>query len=251
MNGKLILIFIVSVVLFMVAATYRFHDSAHAMGMIRKGGGMARHPALLDKDRDSYVLIATAGVVPPYQGDARVVLEGDPDLTATFHNSGPVLDLGIHRHPEFRNNTYYDLRPRDRVALWVKIKRNRVTAQKQAAAALLRQPATAALPPCTQCEPETRDSAAVAIVQNNYALTSSDPEGKPPESVKVREQGAAPINRGQVSATESESSRSGKGPGARSAKGPAVAFYDAVTNEPLLRIPIRFTGGTGGGGNDH
>jgi len=251
MSVKTLLVFIVSVAIFTLAATYRFHDSAHAMGVIKKGGGMARHPALLDKDRDSYILIATAGVVPPYQGNARVVLEGDPGLTATFHNSEPVLDLGIHRHPEFRNNTYYDLRPRDRIALWVKIKRNQVTAQKQASTALIRQPETTTLPPSTQCEHENKGAATVAIEQNNYARPSTNPEGKPPESLNAGEQEAARKDRGQGSSTESGSRWRGKGSGAKPAKGPAVAFYDAATNEPLLRIPIRFTGGTGGGVNDH
>ncbi len=180
MSGKILLIFFVSAAIFMLAATYRFHDSAHAMGMIKKGGGMARHPALLDKDRDSYVLIATAGVVPPYQGNARVVLEGDPTLTATFHNSEPALDLGFHRHPEFRNNTYYDLRPRDRIALWVKIKRTRsLQDRKQAAIALNQKRMRGALPPCTQCEPEIKGADTVASEQGEHARPSAKSEPPP------------------------------------------------------------------------
>ncbi|MDD2851810.1 MAG: hypothetical protein PHY09_07910 [Desulfuromonadaceae bacterium] len=215
MNGKTLIIFIVSVAFFTLAATYRFHDSAHAMGMIKQGGGVARHPALLDKDRDSYVLIATAAVVPPYHGNARVVLEGDPTLTATFHNSEPVVDIGIHRHPTFRDNTYFDLRPRDRVALWVKIKRGPVTVRQHTpVVAQQKQAVRGTEPVCTQCESEG----------GNMTAKSSADAGSKWRGKKVGSQGV---------------------------KGPAVAFYDVATNGPLLRIPIQFADGAGGGDDDH
>lgn len=252
MNGKTLLIFIISVAIFTLAATYRFHDSAHAMGVIKKGGGTARHPALLDKDRDSYILIATAGVVPPYHGNARVVIEGDQSLTATFHNSTPVLDLGIHRHPGFRNNTYYDLRPGDRIALWVKINRNRsLQDRKQNAIAMNQERLRGALPACTQCDPENRGTDTVASESGNSGRPLAESEGKPAESSKTIEHGAAWKDKGQASEAGSGSKWRGKGSGEKRAKGPAVSFYDAATNEQLLRIPIRFTGGTGGDDNDH
>ena len=123
MKYTTIAIFIVSVAISAMAANHRFQDSGHALGMLKIGGGMARHPALLDKERDSYVLIATAGVVPPFRGNARVVLEGGRGLEATFHNAEPTVNFGFHHRPEFRGDTYYDLRPKDRIALWVRIKR--------------------------------------------------------------------------------------------------------------------------------
>lgn len=126
MNYKTIIAFLLSVTVCGVAASYRFHDSAHAMGTLKTGGGTVRHSAMLDRDRDSWVLIATAGVVPPFRGNARVVLEGDRRLAATFHNAQPAVSLGVHHRPEFRADTYYDLRPGDRIALWVKISRNEV-----------------------------------------------------------------------------------------------------------------------------
>jgi hypothetical protein len=124
MSIKTITAFLLAVAVCGVAATHRFHDSAHAMGTLKRGGGQARHPALLDRDRDSWVLIATAGVVPPFRGNARVALEGNQGLGATFHNAGPAVNLGLHHRPEFRADTYYDLRPGDRIALWVKLSRN-------------------------------------------------------------------------------------------------------------------------------
>ncbi len=124
MKFSTIALFSLSVVISAVAAHYRFHDSAHAIGMLKIGGGTARHPAVLDKERDSHVLIATAGVVPPFRGNARVVLEGGRGLSATFHNAEPAVNLGLHHRPEFRGDTYYDLRPKDRIALWVRITRN-------------------------------------------------------------------------------------------------------------------------------
>ncbi|MGA7826851.1 MAG: hypothetical protein WCA04_04280 [Geobacteraceae bacterium] len=117
-------IFILSAAISTLAAHHRFQDSAHSMGMLKVGGGLARHPAMLDKERDSYVLIATAGVIPPFHGNARVVLEGGQGLEATFHNAEPALNFAFHHRPGFRGDTYYDLRPRDRIALWVRIKRN-------------------------------------------------------------------------------------------------------------------------------
>lgn len=123
-------IFILSAAISALAAHHRFQDSAHSMGMLKVGGGMARHPAVLDKERDSYVLIATAGVVPPFRGNARVVLEGGQGLAATFHNAEPAVNLSFHHRPGFHGDTYYDLRPKDRIALWVRIKRTGPSAEK-------------------------------------------------------------------------------------------------------------------------
>lgn len=248
MNEKTVIIFIVSVAFFTLAATYRFHDSAHAMGMLKKGGGMARHPALLDKDKDNYMLIATAGVVPPYQGNARVVLEGDPFLTATFYNSEPAVDIGIHRHPAFRDNTYYDLRPKDRIALWVKIKRRPVAAQQPAVVVQQKQTGHEAAPVCSQCEPE---DVGAATKTNGYAGPAKKPGGKTNDSVKSTDLGVTWKSKGPDTTIGSGSKWHGKKAGAMSAQGPALAFYDVATNEPLLRVPIRFTGGAGGGVDDH
>lgn len=227
MRCKSIVTFIVSCIIFIFAASHRFHDSAHAIGTIKKGGGKARHPALLDSDRNSYVLIATAGVVPPYRGNARVVLEGDPTLKATFHNSGPAVELGIHRHPDFKENTFYDLRPKDKVALWVKIKRDLTVPVRQATTG-----AETAVPSCSRCDTESGGE------------ETRQPESKTP----------APES-GKKSYAERGKSRrggwQGRDTGENSATGPALAFYDTATNERLLSIPIRFTGGTEGGGNAH
>lgn len=125
-------IFIISAAISTLAAQHRFQDSAHSMGMLKVGGSMARHPAVLDKERDSYVLIATAGVVPPFRGNARVVLEGGQGLEATFHNAEPAVNFSFHHRPGFQGDTYYDLRPKDRIALWVRIKRKGPPAKKAA-----------------------------------------------------------------------------------------------------------------------
>lgn len=252
MSGRTVIIFIVSVAFFTLAANYRFHDSAHTIGMLKKGGGMARHPALLDKDRDTYMLIATAGVVPSYQGNARVVLEGDPTLTATFHNSEPAVDLGIHRHPTFRDNTYYDLRPKDKIALWVKIKREPVAVQQQTAVVAQQKQAERGAPPCTQCEPEDRGSATTKTTAKKVSAGRTvESELKTDDSVKSADQSVAWKGKGLDSASDSGSTWRGKKAGAMPAKGPVLAFYDVATNEPLLRIPIQFTGGAGGSGNGH
>lgn len=142
MTIKAIAVFLLAVAICGFAAVHRFHDSAHAMGTLKRGGGQARHPALLDQDRDSWVLIATAGVVPPFRGNARVALEGNPALSATFHNARPAVNLGLHHRPEFRGDTYYDLRPGDRIALWVKLSRNGGDQVHRSMTERMRPPAT-------------------------------------------------------------------------------------------------------------
>jgi len=119
MRFKSAVFFILAVVISLIGAGYRFYDSAHAIGLITMKGGKARHPIVLDSGKTMYTLIITATVIPPYSGDARIVLEGSPQMKYSLYNSEPVFDLGVHRRPEFSNNTLYGLRPRDRIAFWV------------------------------------------------------------------------------------------------------------------------------------
>jgi hypothetical protein len=124
MKLKVIFCFAISAAVSLVAATHRFQDSAHAIGVLKPGGGRVRHAAVLDRDRENWVLITTAAVAPPFSGNVRVGLEGKPELRATFHNAQPAVRVGLHHRPEFRNDTYYGLRPGDRIALWIKLARN-------------------------------------------------------------------------------------------------------------------------------
>jgi hypothetical protein len=119
MKPRAVIIFAISVAVFTLAATHRFHDSAHAIGMLKKGGGLVRHPVRLDGEKPSASLIVTARVVPPYRGDARVVLEGAPGYSYAIHNAEPAIRLPFHHRPTFRDNVYHNLRPNDKVALWV------------------------------------------------------------------------------------------------------------------------------------
>jgi hypothetical protein len=122
MRAKLIAVFFISVAISTLAATYRFLDSAHVMGTIRKGGGTARHPALLEKGKDAYTLIATAAVIPPYRGDIRVAVEGEPRFSWEIYETRPAVALNIHHRPDYRDNTFYNLRPKDRLAVWVRMR---------------------------------------------------------------------------------------------------------------------------------
>jgi len=119
MRLKTILVFLGAAGLSLLAANHRFLDSAHSIGLIKAGGGKARHPVVLEPGYDRYTLITTAAVIPPYRGDARVVLEGLPGMNYTLYNSEPAIDLSPYRHPDFRDGTFYGLQPRDRIALWV------------------------------------------------------------------------------------------------------------------------------------
>lgn len=122
MKIKKILFFILAVGISLVGATWRWGDSAHSIGLIKAQGGETRHPSFLESGKDSYTLIATAKVIPPYRGNARVVLEGEPKMEYKLYASGPIVNLGVRRMPEFRDNIFYDLQPKDRIALWVVMK---------------------------------------------------------------------------------------------------------------------------------
>jgi hypothetical protein len=122
MKIKTVIFFVLAVAVSLVAAGHRFYDSSHSMGLIGAAGGKVLHPVVLEGGRNSYTVIATATVLPLYRGDARIVLEGNPQMTYSLHNSGPIIDLGLHRHPRFENNVFYGLQPRDRLALWLVMK---------------------------------------------------------------------------------------------------------------------------------
>ncbi len=104
-----------------LAAWYRWPDSAHAMGVIRRGGGTARHPVALPAGEDSYVVVATAPVLPPWRGDARVSVEGEPPMRWEVEVSRPILDLRLRRWPVQDGDRIRGLEPKDRLALWVKL----------------------------------------------------------------------------------------------------------------------------------
>ncbi len=114
--------FLLAVAVSFVAAGYRWGDSAHSIGIIREGGGEARHPSSLDSGGDGYTLISTATVLPPYFGDVRVILEGTPRMDYSIYLSGPAIDVGVRRLPRLKGDTIYGLRPGDRPALWVLMK---------------------------------------------------------------------------------------------------------------------------------
>ncbi len=116
---KQFLVFIFAAVLSVTAAWYRPGDSAHAMGMVSIKGGRAHHPVHLPSGKDRYTLVVTGTILPPYQGDARLVVEGEPALPFRVYGSDPILDLGLRRRPYFDDQTLTGLQPRDRFTVWV------------------------------------------------------------------------------------------------------------------------------------
>ena len=116
---KKILVFMFAAVLSVTAAWYRPGDSAHAMGMVSVKGGRAHHPVHLPSGQDRYTLVVTGTILPPYQGDARVVVEGEPALPFSVYGSDPIIDLGLRRRPYFDDQTLTGLQPKDRFTLWV------------------------------------------------------------------------------------------------------------------------------------
>lgn len=119
MRWKSISALLLAILLSAGAASYQFGDSAHAIGLINKKGGKARHGFLLKPGQDRYTLIATATVLPPVHGDIRVTLQGKPAMDYAIYDSRPPIDLNIHRRPLFSENVLLGVEPRDRLALWV------------------------------------------------------------------------------------------------------------------------------------
>lgn len=119
---KKIAVFIIAVAISVLAAQYRWDDSAHSIGMISVKGGKVRHATTLKTGQERYMLISTATVIPPYKGDVRVVLEGMPKVEHNLYLSGPVIDLKLSQWPRLEGNTIYGLKPKDRLALWVEMR---------------------------------------------------------------------------------------------------------------------------------
>ena len=121
MRYRKIITLVAAVAISLTAAAYRFGDSAHSIGLVSLKGGKVRHPFVLKGGKKHYSLIGTATVLPPYRGDVRISLEGWPEIDHDIFLSGPVIDLGLHKLPELRDRTLYGLKPRDRIAFWVRI----------------------------------------------------------------------------------------------------------------------------------
>lgn len=119
MRFKKPLVFIFAVAISMAAASHRWPDSGHTIGLISQRGGKVRHPAELQSGKSRYTQIVTATVLPPYHGNARVVLEGSPPVQSEIHLAGPVIDLGLRRTPRLENRILTGLHPKDRIALWL------------------------------------------------------------------------------------------------------------------------------------
>jgi YHS domain-containing protein len=119
MRIKVFIVFVISILISLAAAQYRWGDSGHAIGLISIDGGKARHPSFFVNGKDRYTQITTATVLPPYRGNARVVLEGYPKMDYDIRFTSPVIDLGLKRLPTFRDNILYDLQPGDKLALWI------------------------------------------------------------------------------------------------------------------------------------
>lgn len=119
---KKILVFLFAMILSVFAAWFRPGDSAHAMGMVSIDGGRARHPVHLPGGKDRYTLVLTGTILPPYRGDARVVVEGEPAPSYNVYGSDPIIDLGLRHRPYFEEQTLTGLEPRDRFTIWVVIR---------------------------------------------------------------------------------------------------------------------------------
>src|SRR5512146_2692425 len=114
-----LLFFAGAIAVSLLAAWWRWPDSAHAIAVVKPGGGKARHGVAFRTGPSSYQLVATATVLPPWSGDARLSIEGDPPLRWSAALSRPVVDLGVYDFPRLEGDVIRGLRPRHHIALWV------------------------------------------------------------------------------------------------------------------------------------
>lgn len=114
--------FALAVLISGLLAVHRWGDSSHAIGLMSLNGGRTRHPAVMDGGKRHYAQITTATVLPPFEGAARIALEGSPRLDYEIYLAEPVIQLGFRRYPELRGNTLYNIKAGDRLALWTLIR---------------------------------------------------------------------------------------------------------------------------------
>lgn len=119
MRYKKPLVFILSAGLSLFAAVYRWGDSSHAIGLISERGGKVRHPSYYTSGKNRYTQIVTATILPPYHGNARVLMEGNPPMKYELFSAEPIVDMGFRKKPRYCDNIYYDLKPGDRISLWL------------------------------------------------------------------------------------------------------------------------------------
>ena len=202
------LIFLAAVGISLVAAVHRWDDSGHAIGLIKAKGGAARHPVSLASGNDRYLLIATATVIPPYSGSARVELKGASPIPHAIELARPVVDLGMRRLPRFSEGVLHDLQPRDRVALWVKL------------------------------HPPKADPVCGMGCEAGY------------QRVEYQGKSYCFCGDGCRKEFDADPDRFRGRDGLRGNY--ALAFTDTVTGQPVLTVPIRFSGkGETGDGNEH
>lgn len=113
------IVFTLSLLFFLLIAGHRFGDSGHAITMISNKGGKVRHPVHIQNKYGSCTIIVTGRVIPPYRGDARVVLEGPDYIAHNIYLSEPIIHFGFKDLPSFKNDTVYGLKPGARLALWL------------------------------------------------------------------------------------------------------------------------------------
>jgi YHS domain-containing protein len=117
-----LLFFAGAVAVSLLAAWWRWPDSAHAIAVVKAGGGKARHAVAFRSGPASYQLVATATVLPPWSGDARLAVEGDPPLRWSAALSRPAVEVGLYDFPRLEGDVIRGLRPRHHVALWVDLR---------------------------------------------------------------------------------------------------------------------------------
>jgi hypothetical protein len=123
MKPKILLFFVGAALISFLAAANPWGDSTHVMGLMKPGGGRVNHPVTFDSPINRSTAVMTLAVLPPYSGDAHVVLEGFPEVDYYLHLVKPVVDFGFSKFHTMKDDVIKDLAPGDRLTLWLVIKK--------------------------------------------------------------------------------------------------------------------------------
>jgi YHS domain-containing protein len=122
-----LIFFIIAVAVSLLAASHRWNDSAHAITTVSNKGGSVRHAVELKGGEDRYTIVVTSTVIPPYRGDIKMALEGEPQIPYEIRSSlPPRFNLGVHKWYSIEGDIVKSVKPRDKFILWLILKPNPV-----------------------------------------------------------------------------------------------------------------------------
>lgn len=106
---KWFIFFVVAVAISLIAASYKFPDTAKAKGELSIRGSKAK-PVFLQAGLSQYALSAQITVPSSIRGDIKIELRGNPEIPCRiYNNKSPVIDLGVSHFYRLEGNFLKDV----------------------------------------------------------------------------------------------------------------------------------------------